>query len=151
MSEKLMIKSRHCIEQQIVYKAPKPIRQKWYLLPITWLLSIPCVIAHHLKINYKNMKGLKPPYILLSTHMGFDDFKVLTRAIMPHRPNYVVAIDGFIGRKWLLENVGGISKRKFTNDTTLVRHIHHVLQVNHNIIVIYPEARYSICGTRHFT
>lgn len=147
MSQKLMAPSRRSIEQQLVYHANKPIRQRWYLTPFTWLFSIPCALSHHLKINYKHMEGLKPPYLLLSTHMSFDDFKVLTMAVMPHRSNYVVAIDGFIGRRWLLENVGGISKRKFTNDTLLVRQVNHVLQVNHNILVIYPEARYSICGT----
>lgn len=140
-------KSRKIREQHFSYKTIKPIRQRLILVPITWLLSIPCAIYHRLKINKKNMKGLKPPYILLSTHMGFDDFKVMTMAIMPYRANYVVAIDGFVGIKWLLEQVGGISKRKFTNDTLLVRHLHHVLQVNKNIAVIYPEARYSISGT----
>ena len=129
------------------YKTDKPIRQRLYLTPITWLISLPCAIRHRLKINRINMKGLKPPYILLSTHMAFDDFKVLTMAILPFRANYVVALDGFIGVKWLLEQVGGISKRKFTNDIMLVRHLHEVLQVNKNIAVIYPEARYSISGT----
>lgn len=133
--------------QHYSYKTVKPIRTRLILLPLTWLLSFPTVLYHRLKINRKNIKGVKPPYILLSTHMAFDDFKVLTKAIFPYRANYIVAIDGFVGRKWLLEQVGGISKRKFTNDTSLVKHIHHVLQINHNIAVIYPEARYSISGT----
>ena len=147
MSSLLETKSRKLNRQHFIYKTIKPVRQRLIIIPITWLLSIPCAIYHRLKINKKNMKGLKPPYILLSTHMGFDDFKVMTMAIMPYRANYVVAIDGFVGVKWLLEQVGGISKRKFTNDTQLVRNLHHVLQVNKNIAVIYPEARYSISGT----
>lgn len=125
----------------------KPEKQKWYLRPLTWLISFPTVWSHHLKINRVNMKGLKPPYILLATHHAFVDFSVTTAAIFPHRANYVIAIDGFIGREWLLRKVGGVCKRKFTNDTYLVKQIKHSLYVNKHICAIYPEARYSLAGT----
>ncbi len=147
MSYRFMLKSKRLRMQQTIYKTTNPIRTRLILLPITWIISIPCAIYHRLKINRKNIKGLKPPYILLSTHMAFDDFKIMTMAIFPYRANYIVAIDGFVGIKWLLEQVGGISKRKFTNDTHLIKNIHHVLHKNRNILVIYPEARYSLSGT----
>lgn len=92
------------------------------------------------------MEGLKPPYLLLCNHNAFLDFKVTTAAIFPSRANYVVAIDGFIKREWLLRNMGCVCKRKFTNDATMVRHLHHVIE-NGDIVVLYPEARYSLCGT----
>jgi hypothetical protein len=79
--------------------------------------------------------------------MAFIDFKVTTAALFPHRANYVVAIDGFLKREWLLRNAGGICKRKFTNDLQLVRHIREVLTVNKDILALYPEARYSLVGT----
>lgn len=125
----------------------KPKRQLAVLKPLAWLLSFPSLWLHRVKIHKVNMGGLKPPYLLLCTHMAFMDFKVTTAAIFPHRANYVVAIDGFIGREWLLRNVGCICKRKFTNDTKLIRHIKHVVDVNKDILVIYPEARYSLIGT----
>ncbi len=115
--------------------------------PLTWLLSYPEVLKHHLKINKVNMKGLKPPYILLCTHHSFIDFKVTTAALFPYPANYVVAIDGFIGREWLLRQVGCICKRKFTNDITLVKQIQHSLENNKSVCAIYPEARYSLIGT----
>ena len=90
-----------------------PIRQCWYLRPLTWAGSYPDVWARHLKIKPKNVQEIKPPYLLLCTHMAFMDFKVTTAAVFPHRANYVVAIDGFIGREWLLRNACGICKRKF--------------------------------------
>ena len=37
---------------------------------------------------------------------------VATRAIWPQRANYVVAIDGFIGREKLLRDVGCICHRR---------------------------------------
>ena len=125
----------------------KPQKEKFYLTPIAYLLSFPEVWKRKLRINKVNMKNLKPPYILLCTHHAFVDFKVTTAAIFPHRANYVVAIDGFIGREWLLRNVGAIGKRKFTNDIQLVKQIKYGLEKLNNIVAIYPEARYSLIGT----
>ena len=123
-----------------------PVRTKWYLRPLTWLLSAPDVWKHHAIIRRIGTEDLKPPYVLLCNHNAFLDFKVATMAIFPHRANYVVAIDGFIGREKLLRDVGCICKRKFTNDVTLIRQLRQVVD-NGDIAVIYPEARYSLCGT----
>lgn len=125
----------------------KPVKEKFYLTPLAWLLSFPSVWYRRLKVNRVGIKGLKPPYVLLCTHHAFIDFKVTTKAIFPHRANYIVAIDGFIKREWLLRNVGAINKRKFTNDTVLFRHIKYALEKLKNIVAIYPEARYSLIGT----
>jgi len=124
----------------------KPIRQRWFLMPLVWGISYLDVWGHKAKIEKKNVEGLKPPYLLLCNHNSFLDFKIATAAIFPHRANYVVAIDGFIGKEWLLRNAGGICKRKFTDDITLVKQLRHVIKKG-NIAVIYPEARYSLCGT----
>ena len=126
--------------------AKPPVRTKWYLRPLTYLLSAPAVRKHKTKITKTRTEGLKPPYLMLCNHNSFMDFKVLTKAIFPTRANYVIAIDGFIGREKLLRNVGGICKRKFTNDIVLVNQLRRVLK-NGDVAVIYPEARYSLCGT----
>ena len=123
-----------------------PVRTKWYLRPLTYILSAPDVFKHRTKITKTRTEGLKPPYLMLCNHNSFLDFKVLTKAIFPSRANYVVAIDGFIGREKLLRNVGCICKRKFTNDIVLVKQLKQVLK-NGDIAVVYPEARYSLCGT----
>ncbi len=123
-----------------------PIRQRHFLRPIVWALTLPFVKLHNSKIVKTNCEGLKPPYLLLCNHNAFYDFKVATKAIFPHRANYVIAIDGFIGREWLVRNVGGICKRKFTSDIRLIRQIKRVFD-HGDILVLYPEARYSLCGT----
>ena len=123
-----------------------PIPAKWYLMPLEWLLSMPAVIRHRTILTRVGTEGLKPPYLLLCNHNAFMDFKVATRAIFPHRANYVVAIDGFIGREGLLRSIGCICKRKFTSDVTLIRQLKQVI-ANGNIAAVYPEARYSLCGT----
>ncbi|MBR7092913.1 MAG: hypothetical protein IKI50_07025 [Clostridia bacterium] len=123
-----------------------PVRQRRFLQPIVWLLTLPAVRLQKTRIEKIRCEGLKPPYILLGNHNAFFDFKVATRAIFPHRANYIVAIDGFIGREWLLRQVGGICKRKFTRDLQLIRQIRKVME-NGDILILYPEARYSLCGT----
>ncbi|NCB51613.1 MAG: hypothetical protein EOM54_07005 [Clostridia bacterium] len=125
----------------------KPLRrQSHFLRPVAWALAFPMIWARGVKIDNVNTEGLKPPYLLLCNHNAFNDFKVTTAATFPHRANYVVAIDGFIRREWLLRNVGCICKRKFTSDVLLVRQLQRVVK-NGDVAVIYPEARYSLCGT----
>ena len=127
--------------------ARDPVRTKWYLKPLTKLLSWPDMITHRPAIHFHGVSApLKPPYLMLCNHNAFMDFKVATQVIYPYRANYVVAIDGFIGREWLLRAVGCICKRKFTNDTVLIRQLVKVIG-NRDIAVVYPEARYSLCGT----
>jgi len=127
--------------------ARRPNRQWNILRPITWLLSYPDCIAHRAKIDRTNMcDDVKPPFFLLCNHNAFMDFKVMTKAIFPKRANYVVAIDGFIGRGWLLRAVGCICNRKFAKSVNLVINMLHARN-NGDIVVLFPEARYSLCGT----
>ena len=123
-----------------------PERTRWYLRPLTYILSAPDVKKHGAIIRKVGTEDLKPPYVMLCNHNAFLDFKVATMAIWPARANYVVAIDGFIGREELLRQVGCICKRKFTNDITLIRQLKAVID-NGDVAMIYPEARYSLCGT----
>ena len=126
--------------------AKPPVKQNPLLMPLIWALTLPDVKKHRTKIVKTGVEGLKPPYLLLCNHNAFLDFKVCTKAIFPHRANYVIAIDGFIGREKLLRSVGGVCKRKFTNDIQLIRSIRRVIEKG-SILVLYPEARYSLCGT----
>ena len=126
--------------------AREPVPTRWFLKPLTKLLSLPDMLIHRPEIQRKKTESLKAPYLLLCNHNAFMDFKVATQVIYPNSANYVVAIDGFIGREWLLRQVGCICKRKFTNDTVLIRQLKRAIEMG-SIAVVYPEARYSLCGT----
>ncbi|MBR0416922.1 MAG: hypothetical protein IJI56_03835 [Firmicutes bacterium] len=123
-----------------------PINCRAFLKPIIWAGCFPGLLAHGTKIHKEGVEGLKPPYLLLGNHNAFFDMKVSAMATFPYFANYIVAIDGFIGREGLLRNIGCICKRKFTNDILLVKHLKTVVK-NKGIIGLYPEARYSLCGT----
>lgn len=126
-------------------KEPRPV--SWYLRPIIWLLTFPQFWFKRSKLTKENMEQVKTPYLLLCNHNAFYDFTVATVAVFPHQPFYVVAIDGFIGREGLMRRVGCIGKRKFTNDVGLIRHLQTVTERG-KIVAVYPEARYSLCGTK---
>jgi len=113
---------------------------------IMWAVSFYATKKHKTKINKIGMENIKPPYLLLGNHNAFYDMNVSIRATFPHFPNYVVAIDGYLGREWLLRSIGCICKRKFTNNISLVQHLKTVVDRG-GIPAIYPEARYSLCGT----
>ncbi|MBP5255430.1 MAG: 1-acyl-sn-glycerol-3-phosphate acyltransferase, partial [Clostridia bacterium] len=124
----------------------KPRKTPGILMPLIRVLSVPDVKKHGGVLRDLRPAGLKAPYILLSNHNAFMDFKVMTSAIWPQKANYIVAIDGFLGREKLLRDIGCICKRKFTSDILLVRQIKRSLDMG-NVCVIFPEARYSLCGT----
>jgi 1-acyl-sn-glycerol-3-phosphate acyltransferase len=127
--------------------ARRPNRQWRILMPVTWLISFPKAWLHRARIDKTGLpKDLKPPYFLLCNHNSFMDFMIMTKAIFPRRANYVVAIDGFIGIEWLLRAVGGIGNRKFVRSFSLVKNMLHA-RGNGDVVVLFPEARYSLCGT----
>lgn len=125
-----------------------PKKAKWYLQVLAWILAIPETFAVHEKIRKHHVKGLKGPFIMLCNHNSFLDFKVATRAVFPRRSTYIVAVDGFINREGLMRNVGCFMKRKFVSDIAVVKQIKHSLEVNKSVCQIYPEARYSLVGTK---
>ena len=132
-----------------------PVRQWLIFRDIIRAASAIQLRKHHTIITRKGITGLKPPYILLCNHNAFFDFFVASAATYPARANFVVAIDGFtmpmgkdgfISREGLMRRTGCIMKRKFTKDVVLVRQLKQVVE-NGDVPVIYPEARYSLCGT----
>ena len=111
------------------------------------LLALPPVLSHKGKIRKVNMGGIKPPYLLLGNHNAFMDINVLSLATFPHLQHYIIAIDGFIGREGLLRHIGGICKRKFTQDFELIKQIKYAIDKK-RIVAMFPEARYSLIGTK---
>ena len=132
------------------YKTAKyPIRQPIYLTGLIWVLSKVTLLGKKYKVEKINMEGLEPPYMMLSNHMAFVDFKLAAMGTGMHRINNVVNIDGYYQRPWLMEWIGAICTRKFTMDLHLVKSIRKVLSRG-DVLCMYPEARYSPCGTTSY-
>ncbi len=127
--------------------AMTPPRQNILLLPLVHLICWFNTIGYGLKIRKENMDGIKPPYLLLGSHHSFMDFFVTPLAVWPHRANYISELEGFEAfGEWIYRQVGCLGTRKFISDLHLVRNIRKVVDRG-DIIVIYPEARYSNVGT----
>ena len=132
------------------YKTAKyPMHQTKFWTWLIWFLSRIALIGKKYKVETIGMDDLKPPYMLLSNHMHFIDFELTAMATWPHPVSNVVSIDGYVVKWFLLEWIGAIATRKYTTDLHLVKSIRKVLQRG-DILAMYPEARYTPCGTTAF-
>ena len=132
------------------YKTAKyPMHQGKFWTWLIWLLSKIALMGKDYKVEKIGMEDLKPPYMMLSNHMHFIDFELAAMATWPYPVSNVVSIDGYVIKWFLLEWIGAIATRKFTTDIHLVKSIRKVLQRG-DILAMYPEARYTPCGTTAF-
>lgn len=124
-----------------------PPKQNLFFMPAIWLLCKFITARSKLRINRVNMKGLKPPFLVLGTHHAFMDFIVSPLAVFPYRANYVSELEGFENYgEWLYRQAGCLGTRKFVNDIALIKNIKRVME-RKGILVLYPEARYANVGT----
>lgn len=124
-----------------------PPKQNLFFMPAIWAVCWFLTRSGKLKIHKVNMKGLKPPYLVLGTHHAFMDFYVTPLALFPHRANYVSELEGFEAYgEWLYRQAGCLGTRKFISDINLVKNIQKVMK-RKGILVLYPEARYANVGT----
>lgn len=127
----------------------KPKKPSLLLALLIRLLSI----AELSKVKFKYEKigmeklGKKEPCLILMNHSSFIDLKIANRLLFPRRYNIVSTDDSFVGKKWLLRNIGCISTRKFATDAKLVRDMINVVKKYKSSILMYPEAGYSLDGT----
>jgi len=123
-----------------------PHKPRGFLMPIEWLAALGFWLGNPFRIHKERCEGLKTPYLMLCNHACMLDFAVAAAAMFPHRSYWVISIEEFIGREELMRGVGGIYKRKFTKDISVVRHILTAFKRAHGAVTIYPEARYSLAG-----
>lgn len=71
-----------------------PPKQNLFFMPAIWAVCWFLTRSGKLKIHKENMKGLKPPYLVLGTQHAFMDFYVTPLALFPHRTNYVSELRG---------------------------------------------------------
>ena len=132
------------------YKTARyPNRQPKFWTWVIWFLSKIMLRGKKYTLETIDMEGLQPPYMIFSNHMEFIDFELATMVTYPHRVNNVVNIDGYLMMPFLLEWIGAICTRKFTNDIHLVKSIRKVIQRG-DVLCLYPEARYTPIGTTSF-
>jgi len=88
----------------------------------------------------------KDPCLILMNHSSFIDLKIASK-IFFKRPYYIVStMDGFVGKHWLMRQIGCIPTRKFVSDVALMRDIHRAIHDKKTSVLLFPEAGYSFDG-----
>ena len=117
-----------------------------------WRLLIRILSAKELRkanITYRkiNMNKLKKnePALILMNHSNFLDMKIAHRVLFPRCFNIVATTDGFVGRNWLMREIGCIPTVKFISDPGLVKNIMSAIKKKRSVLM-YPECGYSVDG-----
>ncbi len=113
------------------------------------IVSVPELISVKFKCRKIGMKALKrkQPCLFLMNHSSFIDLKIAASILYPRPFNIVCTLDGFVGKGWLMRNLGCMPTNKFVFDLTLVRNIKHCLHDLKSSVLMFPEAGYSFDGT----
>ena len=98
----------------------------------------------HKKVDIE--RAGKGPYLILMNHSCFLDMEIASAIFYPMPYGIVTTSDAFVGKDWLMRQIGCIATQKFVSDLTLVRDIDYMLKKNNTSVLMFPEAGYSLDG-----
>ena len=130
-------------------KSRKPVKPGLFWRRLMVLLGKGELKATNFKANYIGMEklGKREPCLILMNHSCFTDL-LIAETVFAKRPmNIVCTSDGFVGKNWLMRNLGCIPTNKFVTDFVLVKNIKYALEKLKTSVLMYPEASYSFDGT----
>ena len=130
-------------------KHEKPKRPGMLLRTLVRLLSAGDLRATDFTCRSIGMEklGADEPCLILMNHSSFIDLKIASTVLYPRPFNIVCTADGFVGKQWLMRNLGCIPTRKFCSDSALVRDMLYAVRTLKSSVLMYPEASYSFDGT----
>ena len=130
-------------------KAKKPARPSFFFRTLIRAVSLPDLIATRFKYESIGMEKLsrKEPCLILMNHSSFIDLKIANRILYPRKYNIVCTGDGFIGKNWLMRQIGCIPTKKFVSEVSLIHDMMYAVKRHKSSILMYPEASYSFDGT----
>lgn len=121
---------------------------KLYIRFITWVIFILFSRFYGIKKKMpKEVRRLKPPYLVLSNHVGFWDPFVVGN-FLPHFTHFVSSDAAFRHKfqRFFLTRLGTIPKKKNIRDTKVIRDMVNVINQGENVGV-FPEAVRNWAGT----
>jgi len=89
---------------------------------------------------------LDKPCLILMNHSAFIDLEIVSKIMYPRPYTIVCTSDGFVGKKWLMRQIGCFPTKKFVSDPTLIKDIKYSLNDLKTSVLMYPEASYSFDG-----
>lgn len=127
----------------------KPRKINRLMMKLARIFVVPlCLKGRQVTFKKTGMEGLKPPYLLYSTHSGMIDYYVLYKAIAPYGAHFVATLSGVrdVG-DFLLSRLGCFYKRVFVRELNTVRNMRYCAEHYNDILCVFPESRYSFDGT----
>lgn len=127
----------------------KPKRQSFLMRYLLKLLSEKELKEVNFKCEKENMDSISAdePVLFLMNHSSFIDLKIASKIIYPRQFHIVCTLDGFVGKRALMQKIGCIPARKFINDISLVKDLKYAVNELKSSILMFPEASYSFDGT----
>ena len=130
-------------------KHRKPKRPNILFRTLMKLLALPDMMATHFhfdKINMERLpKGANAFYLM--NHSSFIDLEIVAEMLYPKPFNIVATTDGFVGKDWLMREIGCLPTKKFVADLGLIKDIIYAARDLKDNIVMFPEAGYTFDGT----
>ena len=130
-------------------KPQKPKRVNILWRTLLYLVSKPTLVKFNYKLKKVDMDklGKREPALFLMNHSSFTDMKMAAASLYPRKFNIVCTYDAFMGKNWLMKQIGCTPTHKYVNDVALIRNIIHATNKNRHSVLMYPEAGYSFDGT----
>ena len=127
----------------------KPKKPNMLFRTLLKIVSAPELISVGFKCDKIGMErlGKREPCIYLMNHCSFIDLKIASSIIYPRPFNIVCTSDGFVGKNFLMRNLGCIPTNKYVFDFKLLRNLQNTLKSLKSSVLMYPEACYSFDGT----
>ncbi len=129
-------------------KHKKPIKPHIFFRSLMCIASLPDIWATKFRCNRIGMErlGKKEPAFFLMNHSCFLDLEILPTVLYPRPFSIVATSDTFIGKNWLMRQLGCVSTNKFVTDTTLVRDMMYATRKLGISVAMFPEAGYTFDG-----
>lgn len=136
------------LAQALNKKIPKQKIKKpnWLFSLLVRILSIGELNKAKFTFNKSAKKFFKEPCLILMNHSCFLDLKIASKIIFPKRHFIVSTTDAFVGKNWLMRQIGCIPTQKFTTTLSLINDMNYCLNTLKTSVLLYPEAGYSFDG-----
>ena len=108
----------------------KPKKPNILFRTLLKIVSLPDLLATKFKYTKEGFEKInkKEPLFILMNHAAWIDLEEIVSMMYPRPMNIVCTTDGFIGRNWLMKELGCIPTIKFSTDAQLVRKMVHAIK-----------------------
>ncbi len=126
-----------------------PLRPKMFFRTLMKAVSDPELKQVGFSYKKRGMEGItkEEPCLFLMNHSSSIDLKIAAHILYPRLFNIVCTSDGFVGKEWLMRQLGCIPTKKFVTDVGLIKDMMYATNKLKSSVLMYPEASYSFDGT----